>query len=55
MLPKREKKMSLTRIASFSGQKWAAKYFQSLSVSAAQVVMWAGKPVQEDADGDCEK
>lgn len=39
----------------YSGEKWAAEYLQGFSVPAAQVVVRPGKPVQENAHGDCDK
>jgi hypothetical protein len=39
----------------FPGEKRAPEHTQSVQVPAAQVVVWAGKLVQENAGGDRQK
>ena len=53
-LPKRKVKLKPWCVQ-FSGEKWAAEHLQGFPVPAAQVVLRARKPVQENAYGDCDK
>jgi hypothetical protein len=55
LLPEHAAEINPEETRCFPGEKRAPEHTQSVQVPAAQMVVWAGKLVQENAGGDRQK